>query len=97
MFERSIEQWQALGATRDLYDVAAAARCWRRTAPAGQRLDSPALYQFRDAEVHLTQLAAHRWWRQARPAFLAEVGALTAAERAFLERAEARVHEREER
>jgi hypothetical protein len=78
-FDRPLAAWRRLGAPPDLYDKAAAAEAWNSYAPAGWRLDG-------FPEHPARQILAHRHWQWARPAFLAEVGALTPQEARLLER-----------
>ena len=78
-FERPIEVWRALRAPATLYDVdlAAAAEVAEHGAilqPGEAGYPGPSIFY------------ARRYWRQARPAFLAEHGQLTAAEARLLAR-----------
>jgi hypothetical protein len=77
-FDRSPATWRRLGAPLELYDAAAAAEAWNSYAPPGWRLDG-----FPDLPAR--RILAHRHWHWARPAFLAEVDALTAREAELLE------------
>jgi hypothetical protein len=78
-FDRSEATWRRLDAPPDLWDAAAAAEAWNSYTPAGWRLDG-------FPEHPARQILAHRHWAWARPAFLAEVGALTPDEAGLLER-----------
>jgi hypothetical protein len=81
VFERPVEVWKVLRAPRELWDAVAAARAWRAIAPAAERLDDP---DFPEGPVR--QILAHRYWRVARPAFLADLDQLTARERDLMDR-----------
>ena len=78
-FDRSPAAWGRLGAPPELYDAATAAAAWNSYAPRGWRLDG-------FPEHPARHILAQRHWRWARPAFLAEAGALTADEASLLER-----------
>jgi hypothetical protein len=81
-FDRSPATWRRLSAPPDLYDVAAAAEAYRSYSPPGWRLDGPESSPGGPA----CQLMARRHWRWARAQFLTQIGALTAEERALLQR-----------
>jgi hypothetical protein len=80
-FDRSPATWRRLGAPAQLYDETLAAATWRSYAPRGYRLDGDQL-----DPSGARELLAHRHWRWARPAFLAEVDGLTPHEASLLER-----------
>jgi hypothetical protein len=80
-FARSPAEWRRLGGPVELWDEQAAARAWNAIAPASSRLNGPDFNQ-----EAARPILARRYWRLARPTFLAEVGALSPRERELLER-----------
>jgi hypothetical protein len=93
LFRRTPEAWRALGAPESLWDVRAAFAAYCRVWPGqtGYLVGLDALRdEAEDRQVPVAdlppdgpfgRLLAHRWYRWARPAFLAAAGALTAQER----------------
>jgi hypothetical protein len=79
-FDRSLEEWRRLGAPPDLYDEAAAAAAERQQCAPQYTMDGLS------GQQQVQRLLARRWWHWRRPQFLAEVGALTAAESERLQR-----------